>query len=174
METQRRKDTRLKSWNYAGDAWYFVTICCAGRAKLFGEAVDEDGVPLAQHPSPEDVAVGSCRILLSPEGESCAEALRCARVSRRQIHVVDFVVMPNHVHLIAEARQGKGRATDLGEFVHYVKSSATRSIRKRRPGITVWQKGYHEHVIRDEADYRRIAEYIADNPAKWVEDRYFA
>jgi REP element-mobilizing transposase RayT len=35
---------------------------------------------------------------------------------------------------------------------------------------TFWQRNYHEHVIRDEQDWGRIAEYIMDNPAKWADD----
>jgi len=41
---------------------------------------------------------------------------------------------------------------------------------RNTPGIHVWQRNYHEHVIRDEADLRRIREYIADNPVKWDTD----
>ena len=37
----------------------------------------------------------------------------------------------------------------------------------------LWQRSYHEHVIRGEADYREIWEYIDANPAKWAEDRYY-
>ena len=41
------------------------------------------------------------------------------------------------------------------------------------PDLTVWQRSYHEHVIRGENDYRIIWEYIENNPARWTEDRYF-
>ena len=40
-------------------------------------------------------------------------------------------------------------------------------------GFPIWQKGYHDHIIRSEADYRRIWEYIDTNPAKWREDCYY-
>jgi REP element-mobilizing transposase RayT len=42
-----------------------------------------------------------------------------------------------------------------------------------QPGIQVWQRGYYDHVIRNEADYQTIWRYIDDNPAKWEEDKYF-
>ena len=41
---------------------------------------------------------------------------------------------------------------------------------RQLPGIPVWQRNYYEHVIRNEDDYRQIAEYIADNPRRWEED----
>ena len=44
----------------------------------------------------------------------------------------------------------------------------------RQAGFGLWQKSYHVHVIRNEADYRQIWEYIDTNPAKWAEDRYYS
>ncbi len=35
----------------------------------------------------------------------------------------------------------------------------------------VWQRGYYDHVIRDERDLYRIRRYIANNPTKWALDR---
>jgi putative transposase len=37
-------------------------------------------------------------------------------------------------------------------------------------GAQVWQRNYYEHVIRDDADYNRIVEYILENPQRWMED----
>ena len=39
--------------------------------------------------------------------------------------------------------------------------------------MPVWQRNYHEHVIRNQADLARIREYVANNPARWTEDRYY-
>jgi len=38
------------------------------------------------------------------------------------------------------------------------------------PGSPIWQRGYHEHVIRNEAELMAIREYILSNPALWNED----
>ena len=43
--------------------------------------------------------------------------------------------------------------------------------KQARTGL--WQKGYHDHIIRNEADYLRIWDYIDTNPAKWREDCYY-
>ena len=37
----------------------------------------------------------------------------------------------------------------------------------------LWQRSYFDHVIRNEADYLRIWQYIGDNPAHWAEDEYY-
>ena len=49
-----------------------------------------------------------------------------------------------------------------------MKEAVTKSV-----GFPIWQKSYHDHIIRNEADYRRIWEYIDTNPAKWREDCYY-
>ena len=39
--------------------------------------------------------------------------------------------------------------------------------RERRPGVSVWQRSFYDHVIRDEKDLNNIREYIVNNPLKW-------
>jgi REP element-mobilizing transposase RayT len=41
---------------------------------------------------------------------------------------------------------------------------------RRTPGADVWQRNYYERIIRDEAEYHRIARYIIENPAQWETD----
>jgi len=40
-------------------------------------------------------------------------------------------------------------------------------------GFNMWQSSFHDRIIRDEDEYRRVWQYIDDNPAKWAEDEYF-
>jgi hypothetical protein len=55
------------------------------------------------------------------------------------------------------------------------KSAVTTRINEYRgtPGTPVWQTRFHDHIIRNPQEYERIAAYIAANPAKWKEDRYY-
>ena len=43
----------------------------------------------------------------------------------------------------------------------------------KQSGTAIWQKGFYDHIIRDEQDYLIRAKYIDDNPAKWAEDEYY-
>ena len=52
--------------------------------------------------------------------------------------------------------------------------NSSKEIHTLFPDFTVWQRSYHEHVIRNEKDYREIREYIENNPARWAEDMYYA
>jgi REP-associated tyrosine transposase len=52
------------------------------------------------------------------------------------------------------------------------KSSGTRrsnQIRKT-PGVCVWQRNYHDHVIRNESGLDRVREYIRNIPVHWEKD----
>jgi putative transposase len=53
------------------------------------------------------------------------------------------------------------------------KSAVTKRINILRgtPGVSVWQRNYHEHIIRDENSLARIRRYIMDNPRQWALDR---
>ena len=37
----------------------------------------------------------------------------------------------------------------------------------------LWQRNYYEHIIRDEKSYTAISEYIINNPAKWIDDKFY-
>jgi hypothetical protein len=57
-------------------------------------------------------------------------------------------------------------------MVRSFKSAVTNRIGKipDAPTTCVWQRNYHEHIIRDEAELGRFHEYIEANPARWAED----
>ena len=173
MDETIRKNTRLKNWDYSNTAWYFVTFCCKDRQKLLGEVVNGDGVPIKDLPPTEWGSMGDCSVLLSAEGKECREVLEASSDLRAGGRVVAYVIMPNHVHLIAAMRRGQSSSSSLGDFIRYIKSSVTKAVRQRKPGMEIWQRGFHDHIIRDDDDLERILEYIATNPAKWAVDRYF-
>ncbi|MHB8647096.1 MAG: transposase [Thermomicrobiales bacterium] len=57
----------------------------------------------------------------------------------------------------------------LGALVAGFKSIVTKQVNVLRasPGTPLWQRNYHEHIIRDDEGARRIREYLANNPARW-------
>ena len=81
------------------------------------------------------------------------------------VTILNRVVMPNHLHLLIELHDA---TIPLSSVINYFKGYVTRRI-----GSRLWQKSFYDHIIRDETDYRRIWEYIDNNPGKWFEDRYY-
>ena len=51
--------------------------------------------------------------------------------------------------------------------------NSSKRIHERHPELQLWQRGYYEHVIRNEKDHLEICEYMENNPARWVGDRYY-
>jgi hypothetical protein len=54
------------------------------------------------------------------------------------------------------------------------KTFTARKINKLRnfAGSQFWQRGYHEHILRNEDDLYQHRAYIQNNPLKWALDEY--
>ena len=55
----------------------------------------------------------------------------------------------------------------LGAIVRGFKSAVSKKI-----GFSVWQRNYHEHIIRDSRGFEKISKYIRNNPACWDIDMF--
>jgi REP element-mobilizing transposase RayT len=167
-DVHHRRSIRLKEYDYTQNGAYFVTIVTYQRKPLFGEIVD--GV-----------------MKLNEWGEIARrEWFKTAELRPYvELYEDEFVVMPNHTHgiiwndgaLQRNARTGADEkshvdAGSLGAIVRAYKSAVTYAINAARQtrGMVVWHRNYHEHIIRDDADLKRIRDYIANNPLKWTED----
>ena len=60
------------------------------------------------------------------------------------------------------------RAPTISNVINQMKGYVTKQI-----GYSIWQKLFHDHIIRDDAEYQRICQYIEENPARWNEDEYY-
>jgi REP element-mobilizing transposase RayT len=80
-----------------------------------------------------------------------------------------FVVMPNHVHGILLLNQAEASTDRLSILIRDFKSFSTRRINEFRgaKGEPIWQRGYYEHVVRDERALDRIRRYVLANPTQW-------
>lgn len=53
------------------------------------------------------------------------------------------------------------------------KIGVTKWHRANTDIYNVWQRSYHDHVIRDETSYLKISNYILNNPNSWEDDMFF-
>ena len=61
---------------------------------------------------------------------------------------------------------------NLSSVVRGIKSAVTKyAIEHDIP--FAWQSRYHDHIIRNQMEMNRIAEYIQNNPMKWDLDRFY-
>jgi putative transposase len=178
-----RNSVRLRDYDDASSGAYFVTICSAQKLHVFGEILED--------------AMG-----LNEFGRIVLEEWNRSFEIRAEIAGDAFVVMPNHIHGIvwilepnqtdvahASVVSGVGatgrsplrvdappgpRKRSVGSFVAGFKSAATKRINESRatPGIPVWQRNYHERIIRSDRELEDTRRYITNNPVAWALDEY--
>ena len=161
--TRHRHSNRLKGYDYSPSGAYFITICTHDKVCLFGDIVD-----------------GEMR--LNDLGMIVETAWFDLPNHYSHVTLDSFCIMPNHVHavIVLDDSMHGNRArimnNPLPEIVRAFKSFSARRINELRDskGVSVWQRDYYEHIIRDETDYNRIYEYIVNNPLKWLEDEEFS
>ena len=159
MDLPKRKTHRLKNYDYSQPNAYFITICTENRKNMFWEDV---GASIAR---PEDVR-------LSTYGKIVEESIRNIPNHYGAVTVDRFVIMPNHIHLLLQIHtDASGRAMlapTISTIVAQMKGAVTKKI-----GHAIWQKLFHDHVIRNQKDYEMIWNYIERNPMKWSEDCFY-
>jgi putative transposase len=165
-----RKPTRLAEYDYSCTGGYFITLVTQNREHLFGEIIDEV-------------------MQINPNGMIVSEEWILSPFIRKEVTLDAWCVMPNHFHAIvmiqnlvmtsthdrdANVVRKLIRPRSLGSLVGGFKSAVTKRINEGRqtPRLPVWQRNYHDHIIRDEDDLNRIREYISNNPLKWELDKY--
>ena len=197
----RRRTTRLRGYDYTQPGAYFVTICAQHRKCLFGTITDGkmqlneigrivvdcwnhipqhfpsvelyESIVMPNHihgiiawgiPKPEDshppktVGAGSPRP--SQTGPPFENTGNVGAGSPRP-----FQNNPNRIN--------ETPSPSLGKIMAYFKYQSTKRInqRYRTPGTRLWQRNYHDHIIRDDPDLQRLREYIQINPTKWELDQ---
>ena len=181
-----RRSLRLREYDYSQTGAYFVTVCSWDRECRFGEMVD--GVMMMNETGH---MVQECWSAI-PDHFDMVE-LAESIVMPNHIHGIVIIRDPDPAKqgtaISGKVKKGlaktgtacraptvesfgKPAAGSLPTIVRSFKAAVTKRINSMRnnPGGSVWQRNYYEHVIRDEANYQRIAEYIENNPARWAED----
>ncbi len=155
MPYYNRKHNRLSGYDYSQNGAYFVTLCVKDKECLLGTVVGGDA-----YIAPE--------ILLSRYGKIAEKYI----VEIKGLH--KFVIMPNHIHMIIFIcnEEGTMKASSptqsIPQLIKSFKGLVTKEI-----GFSLWQRSYHDHIIRDNSDYETIWEYIDNSPLKWKEDRFY-
>jgi REP element-mobilizing transposase RayT len=159
-----RRTIRLPGRDYSAEGAYFVTACTINRDSLFGEIVDG-------------------HMCLNAVGNVVADTWRWLPLQYSYVTLDEWCVLPDHLHGIlvlgpTTAPPVDGGATDgdvatgrrkrLGRLIGAFKTVSTKHINVLRnaPGAGVWQRGFWEHVVRDDADLARIRMYIRENAAR--------
>ncbi len=180
-----RRSIRLKGYDYSQAGLYFITICCENRICRFGNVVNDE-------------------MILNEFGEIAYNEWGNLATRFTNFELDVYQIMPNHMHgiivlntvgatlaiaqndnaqnvVVDDGNMGAGAspAPTIGDIVGAYKSLVANGcleiykLRNETMG-KLWQRNYHEHIIRNEQSYQTISNYIINNPIKWNEDKFYA
>ena len=188
-----RKSIRLKGYDYSQAGLYFITICCQNRAHLFGGVMQQQMIlndagkmiekwyvelenkfsdmqchemivmPNHVHFIIENVGPVGADLRVCPKndsGSSTNENVSGSSVSD---------ILGEHVGSPLHRVVGWFKTMTTNEYIRGVKNNNWQSFDGK-----LWQRNYWEHIIRNDHSYKKISEYIINNPSKWNDDSFFS
>ena len=157
MELPKRKPTRLKGYDYSTPGAYFVTVCTYNKQCILSDIVVGEGF----NALPQNK--------LTPIGSEVEKAIQYINNNYDRICIDKYIIMPNHIHLIVILNDSEGHGSPpLPSLIGRLKSYTTQKY-----GKILWQRSFHDHVVRNQDDYLKIWEYIDTNTLKWRSDCFF-
>ena len=197
-----RRSIRLKGYDYSADGLYFITICTKERNHYFGRVIDgkmvlnergqivknewlntinvrKDEVILHEYivmPNHFHAIIEICR-----RGVSHTPQIHTPQSHTPQSHTPDDGLTTSDRGVCDTIDRGvcdtidrgvcntplRSPSKTLGSIIRGFKSAVTKQI-----GFPVWQRNYHEHIIRNTNAFTKISNYILNNPAQWHCDMF--
>ena len=124
MELQKRKSPRIIGYDYSSPNHYFVTICTHEKRCIFG--------------NPEN---------LNTFGKIVENHVLQISEHYDGVMIDKYVVMPNHIHMIVILNESS--QSNLNQIIAQYKSGVSRDIHKKDSKVIVWQRSYHDYIIRN-------------------------
>ena len=153
-ELPKRKQIRIENYDYSTPGAYFITVCTVNREKIFWS--DRRG----ELCSPANVPLSDIGMIVDNEIKKLNSVYDAVRVDK-------YCIMPDHIHFIISIHTDENGRTQFAPTISRVMKQFKRSITKQI-GRSIWQKSFHDHIIRNEQDYKEICRYIEENPLNYI------
>ncbi|MDR2449144.1 MAG: hypothetical protein LBD52_04215 [Prevotellaceae bacterium] len=181
----RIPSTRAQWWDYGQNAAYFVTICTAHRRCYFGSAA-ATGIQLSEMGKlaynywaeiPKHfpfVILGEFVIMpnhvhgiviIDKPGNERLESVQPAAATTVETATTATV------QSVTGGKNEQWYPGTLGVVINQYKRYCTIRIRKIYAGFA-WQTRFHDRIIRNHNEYKRIENYIINNPSNWKGDKF--
>ena len=176
------KSSRLQNFDYSSSGIYFITICTLNHNNFFGKII-------------------SSEMELSKMGIIADQCLIDIPKHFPNIHLDEYVVMPNHVHLLFHVetpymaslqkhpndilinyshrnhpnyylRLNQKSKQLIPKVIQQFKSAVTRQINPKTI-FFAWQPRHHDIIIKDQPELIKIKNYIINNPINWEKDKFY-
>ncbi len=156
MPLPNRKSTKLQNFDYSSKSAYFLTICTNKKQKILSEIHNE-------------------KLILSELGIICKEEIENLH-KLYNIEINNYVIMPNHIHILLlllyedEEINKKSILQIIGGFksITTKKSNKIKALENNK----LWQRSFHDHVVRNEEKFILIRDYIENNVMTWAHDKF--
>jgi putative transposase len=84
-------------------------------------------------------------------------------VAKQEISSITWVIMPDHLHWLFQLTSDK----NLSKVIQTLKGRSSRAINRYEKGADFsWQRGFHDHAIRNEENLLAVSRYIVANPLR--------
>jgi len=191
----RRRSVRLKNYDYSQNGAYFVTICCAEKKCFFGKIEEgkmilNEGGKIAEQcwkqiPEHFPQVFVDCFVVM-PNHVHGIVVIENGNPETGIVGAQNFVPKTNFL-----TKTNSKRAEDFlplqtpkSQFQKIIPRSLSSIVRGYKIGVTkwfrantkihtIWQRNYHEYILRNESSLAEIREYIIHNPQKWKQDTFF-
>lgn len=154
MDLPSRKHIRIPNYDYSNYGAYFITICTKDRKEILSQ-----------------ISVGANIVrpntILTDIGKIVDEAIKNIHNHYNAVFVDNYVIMPDHIHLLLRIENSQDGRTMFAPTIDRV-IKQTKGYISKQIGFPIWQKSFYDHIIRNEEDYNEIYQYITDNPLKYV------
>lgn len=160
MSYYSRKQLRLNNYDYSSAGAYFITICTKDNKQILAKIVVGDGVLTVPD------------YTLTPYGIICEKHIQSLNNFYENVNIDKYVIMPNHIHMLISVSvvpQTVSRTNSIPDVIRSFKSLVTRDI-----GVSIWQRSYNDHIIRNQEDYNMKWKYIDANIIRWKNDDLYS
>ena len=167
MDRHDRKRSRLENYDYSSNGLYFITICTKDRIKCLSEII-----------SVGDGVLDVPKYKLTEYGRILNDQIIEINSVYKNLKILKYVIMPNHLHMIIylfddkKVFGGTSRTPSPTNAVIPSLISTLKRFVNKKTGFNIWQRSFHDHIIRNEAEFIEICTYIDNNPINWVNDIY--
>ena len=159
-----RKTMRARYCDYSSTGAYFLTICTREKKRILSRIV---GTGVLDRPKVELLQCGTV----------VEKYIRQLNDFYENITVNEYVIMPNHVHLIVsvvrDGPSGTPVPTVLNSTVSKFVSTLKRFVNKEI-GENIFQRSFYDRIIRSRDEYMEICNYIVLNPKNWEMDELYS
>jgi putative transposase len=162
MSYKIHKQYRLYGYDYSQNGAYFITIITKDRQPFFGE-------------------IQRGEIILSAIGNYVEENFSAVSDKIPYLQVEEWVIMPNHLHLIVSIENNQSPYTlvsgiqplvkkSVSSFINHLKGRIKRWCNDNGHEAFAWQPRFHDRIIWDPQEYLLVSHYIQNNVLNWETD----